>query len=360
VRNARLSFTIVCVVCLLLAAHRLVGGQTAPAAPSKPDAGQTAPSTPPPVPPAAPAQGAKPLPPPPPGMPAGPGRGATPGAPPANAALAPPPPIGIPPEELPRFEVESVKKPTGPTTTMAIRTPGGGRITIVNLPLRTILMQAFGGLRDYQLVGVPGWATSDRFTITAKAETNAARNDLMLMLRAVLVDRFQLKYHVEQREMQAYVLTVDGPEWKPTSRMKAVDCTKARGATPPAPPFPIRPDQVCGGMTMLSTSGITARGVTMTNFASLIGSIGGLGVVHDRTGLTGTYYIELDASPTALMRSLALTSALNPQSPDNLLPTVGDGRSLGSAISDLGLKLDRQKEMVDVLVVDSVSQPDED
>ena len=112
---------------------------------------------------------------------------------------------------------------------------------------------------------------------------------------------------------------------------------------------------------MLSTSGITARGVTMTNFASMLSSLGGLGVVHDRTGLTGTYYIELDASPTALLRSVsALSASLNPSSPDNLLPNVGDGRSLGSAISDLGLKLDRQREPVEVLVIDSISQPDED
>ena len=115
---------------------------------------------------------------------------------------------------------------------------------------------------------------------------------------------------------------------------------------------------------MLSTSGIQARGVTMANFVSLLGSIGGLGLIHDRTGLTGTYQIELDASPTALLRSSALALALsglnNPLSGDNLLPQVGDGRSLDSAVRDLGLKLARQKEMIDVLVIDSLSQPDED
>lgn len=273
----------------------------------------------------------------------------------------PPPPIDIPPEQLPRFEVASVKKFEGRVTSSALRTPGGGRITILNLPLRTILMQAWGGLRDYQLSGnVPAWMTTDRFIINAKAETNAPRDQVMLMLRAVLVDRFQLKYRVEKREMQAYVLTTAEKEWKPTPRMRPVDCSQ-RGAKPPAAPGPIRPDQSpCGGMTSLSTAGITARGVTMPNFVSLLGSIGGLGVIHDRTGLTGTYYIELDASPTALLRGLSGAMAnLNPNNP-NLLPEVGDGRSLGSAVRDLGLKLDRQKEMVDVLVIESVSQPDED
>src|SRR4029453_7435125 len=113
------------------------------------------------------------------------------------------------------------------------------------LPLRTILMQAFGGLRDYQISGtLPAWTTTDRFTINAKGETNAPGDQVMLM-RAGLVDRFKLKYHVEKKEMQAYVLTTTEPEWKPTARMKPVDCSQ-RGAKPPtAPgpaPVPIRPD----------------------------------------------------------------------------------------------------------------------
>lgn len=229
---------------------------------------------------------------------------------------------------------------------------------IANLPLRTIVIQAFGGLREYEMSGGPGWLTTDRFTITAKAEGNAPRDQVMLMLRALLVDRFQMKYHVEKREVQAYVLTVATPPWKPTPRMRVVDCS-ARGAKPPAGPGPISMAQMpCGG-TMLSTNGIQARGVTMTNFVSLLGSIGGLGVVHDRTGLTGNYHIELDASPTALLRSMAAFNAANTPGGD-LLPAVGEGRSLGAAVSDLGLKLDRQKETVDVLVIESVSQPDED
>ena len=262
-----------------------------------------------------------------------------------------------------------MKKFEGRVTSTALRTPGGGRITVLNLPLRTVIVQAFGGLRDYQISGGPNWLTTDRFTINAKAGTNAPRDQLMLMMRGLLIDRFQMKYHVEKKEMQAYVLTTVEPEWKPTARMKPVDCTAGRGAKPPAPgaaappppPTPFRPDAICSGSTMLSTNGIQARGVTMTSFVSLLSSIGQLGVVHDKTGLTGTYQIELDASPTALLRSLSSSLAgLNPNNPENLLPSVAEGRSLGAAVRDLGLKLDRQKEMVDVLVIESVSQPDED
>jgi uncharacterized protein (TIGR03435 family) len=251
-----------------------------------------------------------------------------------------------------------VKRIEGRAAASNLRTPGGGRITITNLPLRTVIIQAFGGLREYEMSGGPGWLATDRFTITAKAEGNAPRDQVMLMLRALLIDRFQMTYRVEQREVQAYVLSVANPPWKETPRMRPMDCA-ARGAKPPAGPGPISAAQMPCGMTMMSTNGIQARGVPMTSFVSLLGSIGGLGVVHDRTGLTGTYHIELDASPTALLRSMAAFNAQNTPGGD-LLPAVGEGRSLGAAVSDLGLTLDRQKEMVDVLIIEGVSQPDED
>lgn len=221
-------------------------------------------------------------------------------------------------------------------------------------------MQAFGGIRDYQISGGPGWLTSDRFTINAKAATNAPRDQLMLMLRSMLIERFQLKYRVEKREMQAYVLTKAQEEWKPTARMKPVDCTAGRGAPPPAGQ-PVRPDQMpCGGLMLGSSGMIQGRGMTITSFVSLLSSLGGLGLIHDRTGLTGTYNIELDVSVTTLLRSASLSGLLNPSSPENLLPNVGEGRSLDAAVGDLGLKLSRQKEPVEVLVIESVSQPDED
>ena len=320
-RNPSLPWVLIC-ACVLLTAHES-GGQAPPTPQSKPPA------------PAAP---------PAPGMP---------------AVLAPPAPISTPIETLPKFEVASVKKFEGRVTSTALRTPGGGRITIVNLPLRTIVMQAFGGLRDYQMSGGPGWMTSDRFTINAKAATNAPRDQLLLMLRSLLVERFQFKFRVEKREMQAYVLTKAQEEWKPTARMKPVDCTAGRGALPQAGQ-PIQPAQMqCGGL-MLGSNGIQGRGMTITSFVSLLSSLGGLGLIHDRTGLTGTYNIELDASPTTLLRSASLAGILNAASPENLLPNVGDGRSLDAAVGDLGLKLSRQKESVEVLVIESVSQPDED
>ena len=52
--------------------------------------------------------------------------------------------MGIAPGQLPRFEVASVKKFEGRVTSSNLRTPGGGRISITNLPLRTVWYIAAG------------------------------------------------------------------------------------------------------------------------------------------------------------------------------------------------------------------------
>jgi uncharacterized protein (TIGR03435 family) len=304
--------------------------------------------------------GQAPPPPPPPPPPAV--AGAT--ARPAAGPVVPPPPAPIDPAApLPSFEVASVKKlPKGaPVTTTGSRTPGGGRFTVMNYPLRSIIMMAWA-IRDYQVIGGESWLTTDRFTINAKAETNAPRDQLLLMLRALLVERFNLKYHAEKRELPVYVLLVAGNEWKPSARMKPVDCSAGRGAVP-QPGAPIRLDAMppCSGGTMLSTNMIRSTNTTMANFASILGSLGNLGTVHDRTGLTGNYTIELEASILLNRLNASLPSAALSSENQNLLPTsLGDGPSLGSALKDIGLKLERRQEPTDSLVIESVSQPDDD
>src|SRR6187200_1801648 len=48
----------------------------------------------------------------------------------------------------------------------------GGQYNITNAPLRLIIRNAYR-LQDFQIVGGPGWLTSDRFDIVAKAPDGA-------------------------------------------------------------------------------------------------------------------------------------------------------------------------------------------
>jgi uncharacterized protein (TIGR03435 family) len=300
---------------------------------------------------------------------------------PAGAAALPAPPAPIDFAPLPTFEVASVKKLPKPATSTSSRS-GGGRLVYTNVPLRTLMMLAWG-IRDYQIIDGPGWLTTDRFSVNAKAETNAPRDQVLLMLRALLVERFNLKFRADKRELPTYVLVLPGKEWKPSEHMKP--CTPrpvtvtpalaaaaaAAGVTLPAnavvqgapaapsaqkpqatPATPALPQ--CGTALSSVSTGLNLTGTTAT-LASLLGSLSGLGLVHDRTGLTGTYQFRLDSSVIDGRLSAAV-----PTAGDSLLPNVSAGGSITSAIQDLGLKLERRKEPVDVLVIESVSHPDED
>ena len=91
-------------------------------------------------------------------------------------------------------------------------TPDG--VSLQGVPMRLLLPQAFGVEED-RILGEPAWVKSNRYDIEAKVEPDNApklkdmkveqRNAMMLQL---LVDRFNLKYHYEKRELPMYALVV--------------------------------------------------------------------------------------------------------------------------------------------------------
>jgi hypothetical protein len=71
-------------------------------------------------------------------------------------------------------------------------------------------------MRDFQIVGGPPWIRdgSLRFEIHATAEKPSTDAEAKTMLRALLADRFQLKWHSGSREMSVYALVAgkSGPK----------------------------------------------------------------------------------------------------------------------------------------------------
>ena len=98
----------------------------------------------------------------------------------------------------------------------------------------------------------------------------------------------------------------------------------------------------CGTRTnMTPTAGkVSGSGITMETFARNLAGGTGRNVV-DKTGLTGSYDLELEFTPD--------------QSPDT------SGPSLFTAMQEqLGLKLDAQRAPVEVLVIDRLEKPTPD
>ena len=58
---------------------------------------------------------------------------------------------------------------------------------------------------------------SGRFNVEGKAVGNAAREQRLLMLRALLTERFRLKVQREFKELAIYALELgkDGPKFRP-------------------------------------------------------------------------------------------------------------------------------------------------
>ena len=213
------------------------------------------------------------------------------------------------------FEVSSVKvNRSGALQSRGINI-AGSRIVGENLPLRTLIQQAYGVL-DFQIEGGPKWMDSDRFDIQASTGRAAAiqMSELGPLLQELLVDRFHLVTHRATKERQTYVLLVD----KDGPKLHATEGTPAR--------------------SMRAVNGkMTGSGVTMGALAYRIAiqpMFTGRTVV-DKTGLNGFYDFTLEweageDSESSMLRALR---------------------------EQLGLRLSSEKGPVDVLVIDRAEQP---
>jgi uncharacterized protein (TIGR03435 family) len=114
----------------------------------------------------------------------------------------------------PQFEVAQVK-PSKPAAGRAWEqiTAEPGRLTASGVTLKQLIFDAYD-MPYYRIFGGPSWLESEYYDLEAKAGSPVDRDQLKLMLRSLLADRFKLALHRETKELRAYVLTVakNGPK----------------------------------------------------------------------------------------------------------------------------------------------------
>jgi uncharacterized protein (TIGR03435 family) len=253
----------------------------------------------------------------------------------------------------PSFEVASIK-PNTPGRVGYV-TATGGRVVASSATLRVLLQRAYtspGGrslLRD-QIVGGPNWLGTDTFDIDAKAEAGSSptTEQLWLMLRTLLEDRFHLMAHSETREMPVYNLFVTkSGKLKPSADQSSPD--------PHVPPVNPPNGPARGSFTQIAkkpsptslTLAITGNSVRLDMFLNLLQQYIDRPVI-DKTGLTGLFDVHIEFE----MGSAGLSAT----------PVEADpgGPNLFTAVQeDLGLKLESARGPVEVIVLDSVSKPTE-
>ena len=199
------------------------------------------------------------------------------------------------PDKVPIFDVASVKP-----SASQIAGQGGGRkgpppftigpkqLAARGLTLKRLISHAYS-VEDSLILGGPVWTENERYDIDAKTESPATREEMMLMLRTLLADRYHLKFHRESKAVPQNVLVVakNGPKYGPRFHL-AQD-----GVPPPA-------------LDKRSVGQIPLKGKTMKDFAFFLtdnqhmwdpdADDGAGPPVLDQTGLAGVYDIVMSSA----------------------------------------------------------------
>jgi uncharacterized protein (TIGR03435 family) len=240
-----------------------------------------------------------------------------------------------------RFEAVSIR----PSTSIEDRVNGSvqpsGRVTLRGVTPYWLILFSYNGIFTAErIAGEPAWSRNERYDIDATAAREP--KDVRVLLQNLLQDRFQFRAHTEMREIPVYTLLLARSDGKLGRRLRqaAVDCADQEGvrraeAEKKAGEF------VCRGRA--GANSLSFRGLPIRNLVTALGSRVQRPVV-DRTGLLGNFDIDLEWSPT-----LEATDVLG-----------SDRVSIFTAVQEqLGLRLQADKAVQDVLVIDNVERPSE-
>ena len=249
---------------------------------------------------------------------------------------------------VPAFEVASVKPNVSGASTTASYVLPGGRYTATNVTLRMLVKTAYQ-IHETQIVDAPGWIDVDRFDVSARAAETPAASAFIerarLMLRPMLADRFKLAVRRERREIPVYAVVLARADGRPGPQLMRTDpnrcegpdvaVTPAAGALEPGQPLPCN-------MSFFRPLHVGARSAEISTLIDHLHLRSGADrVVVDRTGLAGKFDWDLQWTVDPLEAAAA-----------------GAGVSLFTAVREqLGLRLEGQRAVVDVLVVERVEKP---
>ncbi len=244
----------------------------------------------------------------------------------------PPPQPKMDPNADPAFEVATIK-PQAPGEKGFAFLLNRGNFIGKGLTLEKMMTISLN-LNSAQIVGLPDWATQDKYDIDAKPDTpgQPSLKQFMGEVAKLMTERYGLKYHVEKRTMTAYSLTAakGGIKMKP-----------APTGSGDIPGFGLPPGRlIINNATMKELCGFLQSDILEHP-------------VVDQTELGaarygGTLKYQMDDNQLIKMGMKAQPTTDNGDAPPPLITALSQ---------EFGLKLESGKVPVDVIVVDSVSKP---
>ncbi len=262
-----------------------------------------------------------------------------------------------------RFEAASIKPsdPDGPNRNYLLYT-GGSQMTAGGTTHSLISMglQISPNLSNDLVVGLPKSADRNRWDITAKVPSTGegAPNVVkgrpqppplsvgLEMLHGLMIDRFELKTHIENRDITVYALTLAGAKPKMT---QANEQERSDFRPDPSLPKPAPNSQPM----------IACKNMSMPELAEFLMRQAGGYIDHpivDATGLEGGWDFAIGWTAAGVLR---------PQAPQSNQPAAGTlqasdpsgGISVFDAVQkQLGLKLVKQTHSYPVWVVDHINE----
>jgi uncharacterized protein (TIGR03435 family) len=239
--------------------------------------------------------------------------------------------LGAQSPDLSTFDAVSIKRHVGGGPSRSDATPNGH--VAVNVPMFFLISQAYPVRRSDEIIDAPDWLYDAPYDVTARFAGTPTADQRQSAWRRLFADRFKLKAHLEIREKDTFALVLArAGRVSPNLKKSDVDCAATAAVT-----------ECTSGLTR----GILAtQGMSMSEFARLIQPMTGR-TVSDQTGLTGLYAFSLKFSPTR--PGVALDPNSRTELPD-----------IFAALEDqLGLKLERARGSVDVLVIEHIELPTE-
>jgi bla regulator protein blaR1 len=240
--------------------------------------------------------------------------------------------------------------------------PPGGRFAMVGAASSLVLfaykLSPVAPQNQITFQNMAKWVTAERFDLEARAPMdNPTKDQLRLMMQALLADRFKLTAHFEIRDVPAMALVLinpgkPGPRLRPHSEGPACDA-KIPPVDRSSPKIPDVWMPICGSTQLVDWTNHTvilgSRNTTMDYFADWIPSLGQVDrPVVNQTGLAGRFDIEVNFTPYWVREKM--------QSADAQLDLTGP-TFLEGLKNDLGLKLIPTHASVRTLVVDHVEEP---
>ena len=210
------------------------------------------------------------------------------------------------------------------------------------------------------MASLPKWAQTTSFNVEARAEGSPTKDQMRVMMRTLLEDRFKLSMHNETRQLPYYALTLDKPG-KPGPELQLHPDDGLCGTRNPEPnesrPPGKEPRPYCQPVIFNEVNGLTHLFIMPFTMQQIAGNLGQLGVmlggldplpVVDETELSGKFDFNIK-----FLRAPKGPPAANADAE----PSVPGATFTDALKMQAGLRLTKSRGPVNVFVVDHVEQP---